>query len=89
MSSELEVNVFGQVLRLKVEDRGRTERAAAFVDQKMRQLLASPAQGLSVKGAILTALEITDEWFTSQDEQERIVTDLGQRVDELIGILPD
>ena len=89
MSSELEVKIFGQSFRLKVDDPARIERVAAFVDGKMKQLLSSPTQGLSARGAVLTALEITDEWFTSQDEEEKIVSDLSERVEELISLLPE
>jgi cell division protein ZapA (FtsZ GTPase activity inhibitor) len=89
VSSELEVKIFGQAFRLRGDDPARIERAAAFVDGKMKQLLSSPTQGLSARGAVLTALEITDEWFTSQDEEEKIVSDLSERVEELISLLPE
>jgi len=89
VSVEREVTIYGQTFRLRGDDPDRIERAAGLVDRKMKELLKSPGQGLSTQGAVLTALNIAEEWFTSRDEQDKVLTELGERVDELISLLPE
>jgi len=89
VSTEREVKIYGQVYRVKGEDPDQIERAAVFVDDLMSELLGGPGQGLSTRGAVLTALNIADQWFAQRIETERIIFDLNQRVDELLGLLPE
>ncbi len=89
MSSEREVTIFGQSYVIRGDDPDRIDRVAAYVDQKMNEVLKNPGQGLSAKGAVLATLNVAEELTTLQDEQERILFDLGERVDELLGLLPE
>lgn len=89
MSIDRAVEIYGQTYWIKGEDPRRIETVAAYLDQKMVQVLGGPAQGLSTKEAVLVALNVADDWFSTKEELERIVKDLGKRVDELIGLLPE
>ena len=89
MNPEREVTIYGQVYRVKGDDPERIDRVAAYVDNMMTGLLGGPGQGLSARGAVLSALNVADEWFAQKDELDRIVFDLVERVDELLGILPE
>ena len=88
MSAEREVRIYGQVYHLKGHDHQRIDRVAGYVDGMMAQLLGGPVQGLSPRGAVLTALNIADEWFSYKDEAERVIRELDARMDELLGLLP-
>jgi cell division protein ZapA len=88
VSSEREVKIYGQVYRVKGDDPHRIDRVATYVDNVMSELLGGPEQGLSARGAVLTALNVADEWFAKNEEWERAVSDLNERVDELLGLLP-
>ncbi|HUT56037.1 MAG TPA: cell division protein ZapA [bacterium] len=88
MSSEREVKIYGQVYRVKGDDAERIDRVAKYVDNVMSELLGGPGQGLNARGAVLTALNVADEWFAKKEEWERTVFDLSERVDELLGLLP-
>jgi len=88
MSAEREVKIYGQVYRLRGDDHERIDQVAGYVNTMMAQLLGGPGQGLSTKGAVLTALNIADEWFSYKHETERVLLELNERVDELLSLLP-
>lgn len=87
--NEREVSIYGQVYRVKGDDPDRIARVAGFVDQIMSQVLGGPGQGLSTSGAMLTALNIADEWFKHKEEMEGIVWNLNGRIEELLTLLPE
>lgn len=89
MTVEREVKIYGQVFRVKGDDAERIDQVAAYVDEKMAEILRSPGSGLSAKGAVLTALNIADEWHGAKRETERITLELNRRVDELLSLLPE
>jgi len=86
---EREVFIYGQTYKVKGDDPRRIEAAADYLNSKMVEVLGDPSQGLSTRGAVLAALNVADEWFTTREELERIISELGGRVDELIGLLPE
>lgn len=89
MSVEREVTIYGQSYRVKGQDPAQIDEVAEYVNKMMSQILGGPGQGLSTKGAVLTALNIADEWFSNRNETERIISELNGRVDELLGLLPE
>ncbi|MFO8057843.1 MAG: cell division protein ZapA [bacterium] len=88
-NKEREVRIYGQVYRLKGEDPDRMDQVAEYLDRTMRDLLGDPAGGLSVKGAMLAALNITERWFEANEEDKKIITELNERADEILNLLPD
>lgn len=88
MSSEREVTIYGQVYRVKGDDPERIARVAGYIDRMMTDVLGGPGQGLNARGAVLTALNVADEWFVRGEEWDKAIGDLTERVDELLGILP-
>ncbi len=89
MTKEREVRIYGQVYRIKGEDSERMERVADYLDHTMRELLGDPGSGLSVKGAMLAAMNVTERWFEKENEEKRLVHELNQRADEILNLLPD
>lgn len=88
MNADREINIYGQVYHVKAADDGRLDQVAGYVNEMMRNLLGGSGPGLSAKGAVLTALNIADEWFAYKDEADRAFGELNARVDELLSILP-
>jgi len=88
VSTEREVKIFGQVYRVRGDNPERIDRVAGYVDRIMTEVLGGRGQGLSTRGAVLTALNVADESFAKSEEWERVIFDLSQRADELLGILP-
>ena len=89
MSSEQDVRIYGQVYRVRGDDPARIARVAAYVDKMMTDLLGGSGQGLSTKGAVLTALNIAEESQDFRDEVDRILGESSQRIDELLALLPE
>jgi len=89
MEAEREVSIYGQVYRVRGQDPDRIERVASHVDKVMVGLLGGPGGGLSTRGAVLTALNIADDWLSHRREVEKALVDLNQRVDELLHLLPE
>jgi len=89
VNSEQEVRIYGQVYRVRGENPERIARVAAQVDRMMTELLGGPGQGLSAKGAVLTALNIAEESQAYREELDRIMQESSQRIDELLGLLPE
>lgn len=89
MSSEQDVRIYGQVFRVRGDDPARIARVAAQVDRMMTELLGGPGQGLSARGAVLTALNIAEDSQAYRDEVVRIIGESSQRIDELLGLLPE
>ena len=88
-NTEREITIYGQSYRVRGDNEERIDRVAEYVDTMMSQLLGGPGQGLSTRGAVLTALNVADEWFAHKEELERTIFDLNKRVDELLGLLPE
>lgn len=89
MSSEQEVRIYGQVYRVRGDDPERIARVAAHVDRVMVGLLGGSGQGLSTKGAVLTALNIAEESQDFRDRTEQALLESTQRIEELLALLPE
>jgi cell division protein ZapA len=84
MSAETSVNIFGQSYVVKGEDPRHVRAVAAYVDQKMQELLADKPGGLSVRGAVLTALNLADELFRTREKIEQLKQEVENRSQALL-----
>lgn len=89
MSSEREVRIYGQIYRVRGESPEKIGRAAGYLDELMTRLLGGSGQGLSTKSAVLVALNVAEESLSYRDEVENLLHNATQRVDELLGLLPE
>ena len=73
------VQIMGRDYRLtSTAPREHTQRAAAYVDRRMRELSAAGLQGHEAL-SVMTALQMADELLRAQDENTR----LRRKLDEL------
>jgi len=79
MSGETSVSIFGQSYVVKGDDARHVRAVAAYVDQKMQELLAGKPGGLTVRGAVLTALNLADELFRVRREMEQLKQEVESR----------
>ena len=84
MSGETSVNIFGQSYVVKGEDPRHVRAVAAYVDQKMQELLTGNPGGLTVRGAVLTALNLADELFRVRQELEQLKQAVEGRAQTLL-----
>ena len=85
-AKEIKVNVeiFGNTYTLKGKGSSESvERIARFVDGKMRDISSKASVATSEKIAILTALNIAEEYFALKDEHSALREDLDAGLDDL------
>ena len=87
MKAETEVTIFGQTYKVKGDDPSRIKELAACLDQKMQELLAGKPGGLTVRGAVLAALNLTDELFQAREEILELKQEVEGRSQALLKIL--
>ncbi len=93
----IQVEIFGQTYSVRAAGEAEYIRdLAAFVDRKMREVAAHAPTVDSTKIAILTALNVSDEFHqyrtkTRMGDPGRLVPVAGrlvEKLDEILGILP-
>lgn len=64
MKRSVEVNIMGQKLQIRSDsDEAYVEEIAAFVDKKIREIVARTKSVASTQVVILAAMNIADEFF--------------------------
>jgi len=87
VSGETSVSIFEQTYVVKGEDSRHIRAVAAYLDQKMQELLAGKTGGLTVRNAVLAALNVADELFRVKKERERIQQEIEDRSQALLKFL--
>jgi cell division protein ZapA len=71
MPSTTQVQIFGSVYSVRGhEEDGHLQRLAELVDRKMREVARHVKTGDTARVAILAALNLADELYKAQDQQE-------------------
>ena len=82
MKNRVAVTIAGQEYTLVgTEDAGYTEKVAAHVDEKVREIMESARVSL-VDGAVLAAVNIADEDFKEQEAAENLRRQLKEYLEE-------
>ena len=85
-STNIQVEIFGSVYSVRgSEDDGHLQGLADLVDRKMREVARHVSTGDTARIAILAALNLADELFRIQSQQE------GERVEirEKVAVLTE
>jgi len=78
--SQVQVEIFGQTYAVRAgAEPGYVEQLAAYVDEKMRETGRASGAVDSVRIAVLSALNITDEYFRLRAELEKGDDSLSER----------
>ena len=82
MKNRVAVTIAGQEYTLVgTEDAGYTEKVAAHVDEKVREVMVSARVSL-VDGAVLAAVNIADEYFKEVEAAENLRRQLKEYLEE-------
>ena len=82
MKNRVAVTIAGQEYTLVgTEDAGYTEKVAAHVDEKVREVMESARVSL-VDGAVLAAVNIADEYFKEVEAAENLRRQLKEYLEE-------
>jgi cell division protein ZapA len=77
MKGPIEVEIFGQTFILTSDDEAEyVKKMAAYVDQKMQQVAATTKTVATLRIAILTALNIADEYHKARRQEEEVYSQI-------------
>jgi len=82
----IEVEIYGQKYKIRVkgeEDEKYISHLTSYVDQKMREVAVKSKSGDALKIAVLAALNIADENFTSQKKLDQLNEVIGHMEAEI------
>lgn len=78
------VQIFGSEYRIVTDaDPDRTREVARYIDRKMREVASSLSLRSVAKIAVLTAVNLADELFKAQGEDQRLARMANQKADLL------
>jgi cell division protein ZapA len=85
LSKTVDIEVYGQRYTVKGEaEEEHVKRVAAFVDQQMRSLAQGMKTTTLAKLAVLTALNIADQFMKLDDERRQGEAELERRAAHLM-----
>jgi len=75
MGEKVEAKIFGQIYTITGDkSREEIEKIGQYVDEKMHLIAKVSEKGGTTGVAVLTAINITEEFFDQMDEMERLKT---------------
>jgi cell division protein ZapA len=84
----MKIEIYDQMYNLSGDqDEEYMRDLAAYVDGKMRTIAESTHMVDSLKVAVLAALNIADEMFTTRQKQEEIEGPLRKRVEKCVALV--
>ena len=70
-------------------DAGAIEQAAAFLDERMRQIAGNVKKRVPLEVAILAAMEIADEVLRFRNRREQLLSEADERISRFTRELED
>lgn len=85
MQKPVEVTILGQkfVVRSDSEE-GYIKEVAAFVDKKMNDILQKTKSVSNLSVAILTAMNVADEFFSYKRKKNQVSEGVAKKIEEII-----
>lgn len=88
MQKPIEVTILGQKFVIKSDsDEGYVREVAAFVDQKMNDVLQKTRSISNLNVAILSAMNIADEFFSYKKKKDQSVQNVEKKIKEMIELV--
>jgi hypothetical protein len=81
-----DINVLGQVVRLKHDDPDYIRRLEAFVKEKLKGIQTGPGI-TSLQAAVRLLLLLADDYFSALKEKEAIQENVDSKAKEMIDLL--
>jgi len=80
LTKTVEIEIYGQRYTVRGEaDEEHVKRIAAYVDQHMRGLAVGMKTATLPKLAVLAALNITHQWFESEQRRQQDAADVERK----------
>ncbi len=88
MQKPVEVTILGQKFVVKSEsDETYVREVASFVDQRMNDILQKTKSGSNLNVAILSAMNIADEFFSFKKKKEQSIQTVTKKIEEMIEMI--
>lgn len=88
MQKPVEVTILGQKFVVKSEsDETYVREVASFVDQRMNDILQKTKSVSNLNVAILSAMNIADEFFSFKKKKEQSIQTVTKKIEEMIELI--
>lgn len=88
MQKPIEVTILGQKFVIRSSsDENYVREVAAFVDQRMNDVLQKTKSVSSLNVAILSAMNIADELFSYKHKKDQSVQNIEKRIKQMIELV--
>lgn len=88
MQKPIEVSILGQKFVIKSDsDESYVKEVAAFVDQKMNDVLQKTKSVSNLNVAILSAMNIADEYFNFKRKKTQSYQNVTKKIEEMIELI--
>ncbi|OGQ49637.1 MAG: hypothetical protein A3I09_01755 [Deltaproteobacteria bacterium RIFCSPLOWO2_02_FULL_47_10] len=88
MQKAVEVTILGQKFVIRSDsDETYVREVAAFVDQKMADILQKTKTISNLNAAILSAMNIADEFFSYKRKKEQTYQTVTKKIEDVIGLI--
>jgi cell division protein ZapA (FtsZ GTPase activity inhibitor) len=81
-----DINVLGQVVRLKHDDEDYIRRLEDFVQERLKTIQTQPSV-TSLQAAVRLLLLLADDYFSALKEKEAMQEDVDSKAKEMIDLL--
>jgi cell division protein ZapA len=88
-SGNVRVEIYDQTYHLRGSDPEYIAELAEYVDTKMRLIAKQASTVDSLRVAVLTALNIADEFHVLKRKYDSVATDYNERAEQLAGALDE
>jgi cell division protein ZapA len=83
--NSVEVKVLGQTFSVKTDsDEAHVQEVAQYVNEKMEEILKKTRTVSSLNVAILTALNIADDFLKEREKRRALLQEVGMRSRDLV-----
>ena len=87
-NKSIKIRIFGSEYMIRSEeDAKRIKEVASFVDEKMREIDNQVRVDSSLKVAILACINITGEYFSEKEKNEKLQIKLQEKMNKLSSLL--
>lgn len=88
MQKPVEVTILGQKFVVRSDsDDTYVQKVASFVDQKMNDILQKTKSVSNLNVAILSAMNIADEFYRYRDKKDKSCQDVEKKLSEMIELI--
>lgn len=88
MKKAVEVSIMGQKFMIRSDsDEDYVTKVAGYVDGKISEVLSSTKSVASVQVALLTAMNIADEFFKFRNGKEQILNKVENKIKDMVELI--